>query len=91
MKHLNWDTGNLPRRTKMSHRLRSMLKRRDRELFKRYKSLGLDRSELVIVPHMSQVRANREYIEKRIDHAEELRKRGEVDFFDLICEEGGAR
>lgn len=90
MKYLSWETGNLPRHVKMSHKLRGMMKRRDRELFKRYKSLGLDRSELVIVPHMSQVRANREYIEKRIAHAEELRKRGEADFFDLICG-GGAR
>lgn len=30
MKFINWDTGNLPRHAKMSHRLRSMMKMRDR-------------------------------------------------------------
>lgn len=91
MKYLNWETGNLPRHTKMSHKLRSMLKLRDRNLLGRYKSLGFDIGELAPVPPcMSQVRANREYMEKKITHAEELRKRGEADFFDLMCE-GGAR
>ena len=30
MKYLNWDTGNLPRRAKMSHKMRSMIKMRNR-------------------------------------------------------------
>ena len=30
MKYLNWETGNLPRHAKMSHKLRSMIKMRDR-------------------------------------------------------------
>lgn len=30
MKYLNWETGNLPRHAKMSHKLRTMMKRRDK-------------------------------------------------------------